>query len=106
MFQNLFMSILRMIRLFRLGLLGFLFLYWVTMVGYTIMYWIMGGRGEIVRWCKHITSEGLLNPPLWSWTQFLLSQTTILAVTMTIYLWERRSSRDTLARSQKVERLK
>lgn len=82
------MKSLRMIfQLARRVLLWLLMGYWVVFAGYTIMHLITGGPNAVVIWYRHIARA----PLQWNWAMFLVGQTMILAITVVLYLFDRRA---------------
>jgi len=69
--------------------LWLLIAYWLVFVGYTIMHLITGGPIAVVAWYRHLART----PFQWNWAMFLAAQTAILAVTVVLYLFERRTRR-------------
>jgi len=84
-----------LLRLVRRGLIWLLLGYWAVFVGYTIEKWMVGGAAAAAAWYRHI--EAMSRPwgewKEWTWWGFLARQVMILAVTLALIYWERRSSR-------------
>jgi len=74
-------------RLLRRGLILLLGTYWVAFVGYTIKNLVAGGPSAVVVWYRHIARAFP-----WDWRVFLAQQIVILAITLALCLFERRTS--------------
>lgn len=82
--MNTFKAILRLLRR---GLMWVLIAYWVIFVSYSIMHLVTGGPNGVVVWYRHISRA----PFEWNWGVFLAGQMFILAVTVVLFIFGRRS---------------
>jgi hypothetical protein len=86
------MNFLKLIaRLLRRGFLWLFLAYWMMFIGYTVTNFVVGGSSEVVRWYEHIDRNSLQWN--WSWKRFLARQLLILAITLTLWFFARRSAR-------------
>jgi hypothetical protein len=80
-------SLKAILRLLGRGLMWVLFAYWVILISYSIMHLITGGPSGVVVWYRHISRA----PLQWNWGAFLAGQMFILAVTVVLFIFERRN---------------
>ncbi len=86
------------IQVLRRSLLGLLIAYWVIFICYTVEKFITGGSSSVVGWYGHIDASVLHRGDewylaKWSWETFLVKQLAILAITLSLHLFEQRSKR-------------
>ena len=83
-----FRFILRALRRILIWLLG---AYWLVFVSYTIKNLVVGGPGAVVAWYQHISYSGGLSFR-WDWRVFLAQQAAMLAVTLVLCFFGRRTT--------------
>jgi len=61
-------------------------------IGYTLRNFAVGGSREVVRWYEHVGRNSLQWD--WNWKSFLARQLLILAITLTLWFFERRTAKE------------